>query len=158
MALRAISLNLFGHNADWPARLPALKEGLRRLRPDVLALQELVVDDTADQAAELLGPGYQVARHSGRAADAVGAAMASRWPLGTVREVDLHVTERTGDFRWCAALVAEVLAPPPLGPLLFVHHKPNWQYGYERERELQAVTCARFVEELVAPAATCRWC
>jgi hypothetical protein len=41
------------------------------------------------------------------------------------------VTERTGDFRWCAALVAEVLAPPPLGPLLFVHHKPTWQYGYE---------------------------
>ena len=22
------------------------------------------------------------------------------------------------------------MAPAPLGPLLFVHHKPSWQYGY----------------------------
>jgi endonuclease/exonuclease/phosphatase family metal-dependent hydrolase len=43
-----------------------------------------------------------------------------------------------------------VLAPPPLGPLLFVHHKPNWQHGYEHERELQAVSAARFVEQLLA--------
>jgi endonuclease/exonuclease/phosphatase family metal-dependent hydrolase len=46
--------------------------------------------------------------------------------------------------------VAEVLAPPPLGSLLFVHHKPTWPYGAERDRELQAVTTARFVEQLVA--------
>ena len=64
MALRAISLNLFGHNADWRARLPALQEGLRRLRPDVLALQEAVVDGTGDQAAELLGPEYHLAHQT----------------------------------------------------------------------------------------------
>ena len=115
MPLRAMSQNLFGHNADWPARREVLAAGLRRLRPDVLALQKAVVDDGNDQAAELLGPGYQIARHSGLAADGVGAAMVSRWPLGTVQEVDLHVTGRTADFPWCAAVVAEVLAPPPLG-------------------------------------------
>ena len=60
------------------------------------------------------------------------------------------MTGRTADFPWCAAVVAEILAPPPLGSLLLVHHKPSWQYGYERERELQAVTTARVVEELVA--------
>jgi endonuclease/exonuclease/phosphatase family metal-dependent hydrolase len=149
--LRVLTMNLLApQKGDYQRRRPVLAEGLGRLRPDVVTLQETVWGDGTDQATELLGPGYQVARHSGRAADGVGACLASRWPLGTVREVSLQVSGRTASMVWAAALVAEILAPPPLGPLLFVHHKPNWQYGYERERELQAVTTARFVEELVA--------
>ena len=149
--LRVLTLNLLAPDkADYRRRRPVLLEGLRRLRPDVAAFQETVWGEGADQAVDLLGPGYQVARHSGRAADGVGACLASRWPLGAVREQGLQVTGRTVSFVWGAVLAVEILAPPPLGPLLFVHHKPNWQYGYERERELQAVTSARFVEELVA--------
>jgi len=147
--IRVLTLNLLSsQHANWERRRPVLIDGLRTLRPDVVAFQETVWGNGYDQAADLLGPDFQVARHSGRSADGVGAATASRWPLGTIRELDLHLTARTADFPWCAAVVAEVLAPPPLGPLLFVHHKPNWQYGYERE--LQAVTTARFVEELLA--------
>jgi endonuclease/exonuclease/phosphatase family metal-dependent hydrolase len=134
-------------HADWDRRRPVLQAGLARLRPDVVALQETVWGNGYDQAADLLGPDFQVARHSGRSADGVGAVLASRFPLGTVREVDLHVTPRTAGFPWSAAVVAEVIAPDPVGPLLFVHHKPNWQIGYAYERERQAVTCARFVEE-----------
>jgi endonuclease/exonuclease/phosphatase family metal-dependent hydrolase len=148
--VRVLTLNLLApQHADWERRRPVLVDGLARLRPDVVALQETVWGDGYDQAADLLGPGLQVARHSGRSPDGVGAAVASRWPLGTSHEVDLHVTARTAGFPWCAALAVEVLAPPPLGPLLFVHHKPNWQHGYEHERELQAVTAARFVEALL---------
>jgi endonuclease/exonuclease/phosphatase family metal-dependent hydrolase len=118
--LRVLTLNLLspGH-ADWDRRRPVLADGLHKLRPDLVAFQETVWGEGTDQAADLLGPGYQVARHSGRSADGVGAVMASRWPLGAVREVDLHVTERTAGLP-------------------------------ERERELQAVITARFVEELVA--------
>jgi endonuclease/exonuclease/phosphatase family metal-dependent hydrolase len=149
--LRVLTLNLLSpDHADWERRRPVLRDGLRALRPDLVAFQETVWGTGDDQVADLLGPGYQVARHSGRSADGVGAALASRWPLGTVREVGLQVSGRTASMVWAAAVVAEVKAPPPLGPLLFVHHKPSWQYGYERERELQAVTSARFVEELVA--------
>jgi endonuclease/exonuclease/phosphatase family metal-dependent hydrolase len=149
--IRVLTLNLLSpQHANWERRRPILIDGLRRLRPDVVAFQETVWGNGYDQAADLLGPDFRVARHSGRSADGVGAAMASRWPLGTTREVDLHLTPRTADFPWCGALAAEVLAPPPLGRLLFVHHKPNWQHGYEHERELQAATAARFVEELVA--------
>jgi endonuclease/exonuclease/phosphatase family metal-dependent hydrolase len=76
----------------------------------------------------------------------VGAALASRWPIGVVREVDLHVVSRV-DPPWAAAVVvAEVELPPPFGLSVFVHHKPTYQVGYARERELQAVACARFVE------------
>jgi endonuclease/exonuclease/phosphatase family metal-dependent hydrolase len=149
--MRVLTLNLLAPDkGDYRRRRPVLAEGLARLRPDVVAFQETVWGDGADQAVELLGAGYEVARHPGRSADGVGAAMASRWPLGSVEQVDLRVPGRPPALSWAAAVVAEVLAPPPLGPLWFVHHKPTWPYGAERERELQAVTTARFVEELVA--------
>ena len=62
--------------------------------------------------------------------------------------MDLNVTPRTADFP-CTTIVAEVLAPDPIGPLLFVNHLPSYQLGFEYERELQTVAAARFVEELV---------
>jgi endonuclease/exonuclease/phosphatase family metal-dependent hydrolase len=148
--LRVMTLNLLSPDqGDWERRRPVLRAGLAEVRPHVIALQETVWGNGYDQAADLLGAGYHVARHSGRSADAVGAALASTWPLGTIREVDLHVTGRV-DLPWSAAVVAEVLAPPPIGPLLFVHHKPTYHVGYAYERELQAVACARFVEEQLA--------
>jgi endonuclease/exonuclease/phosphatase family metal-dependent hydrolase len=149
--LRVLTMNLLAPDqADWERRRPVLVDGLAALRPDVVALQETVWGDGDDQAADLLGPGVHVARHAGRSADGVGAVVASRWPLGTIREVDLHVTPRTAGFPWCAALTVEVLAPAPLGPVLLVHHKPSYEYGFARERELQAARTAAFVEELVA--------
>src|SRR5829696_1458958 len=150
--MRALSLNLFGRNADWPARRQALQEGLRRLRPDVLAIQEVVVDETGDQAAELLGPEYHLAHQSrGLVGDGRhhGASVASRWPILEVSEVGLHLTPRTGDYS-CGTVVAEVAAPASLGRLLVVSHGPSWAWWAEAERELQALAAARRIEELVA--------
>lgn len=79
----------------------------------------------------------------------MGATLASRWPLGPVHEVDLHVSDRV-DLPWCAAVVAEIVAPPPVGPMLLVHHKPTYAVGHAHERERQAVVTARFVEERLA--------
>ena len=77
----------------------------------------------------------------------MGVSIASRWPLGAVQEVDLHVTPRTAKLP-CVTLVAEVAAPDPVGPMLFVNHFPSWQPAFEHERELQAVLAARCIEEL----------
>jgi endonuclease/exonuclease/phosphatase family metal-dependent hydrolase len=149
--MRVVTLNLLAPDqAEYERRRPVLAAGLRALEADVVALQETVWDTEEDQAAELLGPGFHVARHSGRSPDGVGAVLASRWPLGEVREVDLRLTPRAADFPWCAAVLAEVLAPAPLGPLLVVHHKPSYQWGYGIERERQAVRTAREVEAVVA--------
>ena len=68
--------------------------------------------------------------------------------VGVIREVDLQVTPRI-DLPWSAALLAEVELPAPFGRSIFVHHKPTYQVGYARERELQALACARSVEEVV---------
>lgn len=147
--LRVVTLNLWGRRGDWDARRAVITEGLRRLQPDLVAFIEAIVTDGYDQAADVLGPEYQVAHQKEREPDGQGATIASRWPLDDVGEVDLNVTPRTDDFA-CTTLMAEVRAPDPIGPVLFVDHVPNWQLNYERERELQAVAAARAVEERVS--------
>jgi len=134
----------------WDERRAALTEGLDTLQPDVVAFQEAITGDGYDQVADLLGPGYHAVHQSvGLVGDGNhGASIASRWPLGEVREADLHLTPRTADYPR-GTLAAEVLAPEPIGPLLFVAHGPSHQLGYEFERERQSVTAARLIEELL---------
>ena len=57
------------------------------------------------------------------------------------------MTPRTDDFAW-GAMIAEVLAPDPVGTLLFVNHLPDWQLTHEHERELQTVIVGRAIEEI----------
>jgi endonuclease/exonuclease/phosphatase family metal-dependent hydrolase len=133
----------------WADRQAALAAGLRALRPDLVAFQEALKSDDFDQAAELLGPGYHLAHQRRREPDGSGASLASRWPIREVREVDLHVTPRTDGVFPSVTVLAEVDAPDPVGPLLFANHNPNFELEFERERELQAVTAARAIEQLV---------
>ena len=121
MAIRVMTTNVLAPDqARWDRRRAVLQAEFARLNPDVLAIQEVA-------SAGFLDPRYTVAWHSRRSADGVGAALASRWPLGEVGEVDLHVTDRTAGFPWAAAVVAEVLAPVPF---FFAHHKPSWPLPY----------------------------
>jgi endonuclease/exonuclease/phosphatase family metal-dependent hydrolase len=154
--VRVATLNLWGRSGAWDERRSVLIDGFRQLRPNIVALQEVVKTDGYDQASDLLGPEFRIAHHGGRSEDGTGAAIASRWPLGELLEADLHVTPRVDPANgWIGRVAAaEVLAPDPVGPLLFVHHKPTWQRGFERERELQAVAAARFVEELLGENGT----
>jgi endonuclease/exonuclease/phosphatase family metal-dependent hydrolase len=148
--VRVMTINVLSpEHADWERRRAVLRSGLETLHPDVVALQETATVNGDEQLHDLLGPDYRVVWHSARSADGVGAALASRWPIGAVAEVSLHVTSRV-DLPWAAAVLAEVALPEPFGTTLFVHHKPTYEVGYARERELQAVACARQVEKQVA--------
>ena len=149
--VRVATLNLWGRHGAWDKRRSVLIDGFRELLPDLVAFQEAIVGNGYDQVTDLLGAGYHVVHQAGRSEDGTGAAIASRWPLGEVREADWHVTARVDPAHgWIGSVaVAEIFAPDPVGALLFVHHKPSWQWGFEHERELQAVAAARFVEELV---------
>jgi endonuclease/exonuclease/phosphatase family metal-dependent hydrolase len=131
-----------------------LAKGFNKLSPDLVAFQEAVVEDECDQVTDILGEGYHLANQTDREygmggdiEDGQGISVASRWPLGEVWEPDLNVTARTEDFA-CGAIIAEVLAPEPIGPLLFVNHLPNWQLTHERERELQTAIVGRTIEEI----------
>lgn len=152
--VRVATLNVWGRRGTWADRRAVLIEGFRELQPDVVAFQEAIKTEEYDQVLDLLGPDVHVAHQTGREPDrqgdpeeGQGISLASRWPLGDVRDVDLHVTPRIADFA-CATLVAEILAPDPVGPLLFVNHLPNWQLAFEHERELQSVVAARVIEDL----------
>ena len=154
--LRLATLNLWGRRGDWRRRRDALRTGFNELAPDLLAAQEVVQTADYDQLRDILGNDLEIQHHSERETGnppdverGQGISIASRWPVDAVHEVDL--TARTSDFA-CSTLIAEIDAPPPIGPLLFVNHLPSWQLAYEHERELQAVAAATELERLVAHA------
>jgi endonuclease/exonuclease/phosphatase family metal-dependent hydrolase len=149
-------MNIFGRRADWTARRRLLREAVRRLDPDLLALQEAVVTDDHDQVADVVGGEmhllHQRAREPGGPGDVEpgqGISIASRWPIASAEEIALDVTPRTAGFA-SGTIVASIEVPGPIGPLLFVNHLPDWQLAHERERELQAVRVAARIEALVA--------
>jgi endonuclease/exonuclease/phosphatase family metal-dependent hydrolase len=146
--IRVLTFNILSaDHANWERRRQVARSGLRAIRPDIVALQETTPGQARDQTTDLLGPGYHVAEHPSRSEDTVGSALASRWPFTAVHELDLSVAPRVP---FAAAVLAEVQLPRPFGLTVFVHHEAAYQFGYERERELQAVACARFVEDHLA--------
>lgn len=145
--MRILTLNLFARHGAWEERRPMVRDGLRSLRPDLVAFQEAVRTEQYDQVVDLLGSDFHLVDHPGRSADGVGATLASRWPVVEARQVGLRVSDRV-TLPWCGTVAAEI-ATPDAGPLLFVHHKPSWQLGLERERELEALAATRLIEEIV---------
>lgn len=147
-SLRILTFNLFGQHACWDDRRRVIQDGLARLAPDLMTLQETVVTDTVDQVRELVGEHYQIVHSRKRADDGIGISTVSRWPIADMLEVDLAVSERHGDFP-CTALLTEIDAPAPSGPIVLVNHFPDWQLDHEVERERQAVIVVRAIEEFI---------
>lgn len=147
--MRFVTLNTWGMRGDWESRLSVFRDGFAALDADIVVLQETIRTEQLDQAREMLGASYHFAEQQHRETDGQGITTASRWPFGTVSEVDFHVTDRTHEFA-CTALVTEVLAPEPLGRIWVANHFPDFQLDHERERRLQSVAAARRLEALVA--------
>jgi endonuclease/exonuclease/phosphatase family metal-dependent hydrolase len=147
--LRVATLNLWSVGGVWNGRREVLCDGFRALQADVIAFQEAYKTDERDTAREILGPDYQLVHQTrGLLDDGNCAVIASRWPILDVTELDQQLGPRTADFP-ATTMAAEVELPPPIGHVLFVNHLPSWKPELERERELQTVAAARFVEERV---------
>jgi endonuclease/exonuclease/phosphatase family metal-dependent hydrolase len=148
--LRVLTLNLWGTSGDWAKRRAAIAAGVRALDPDLIALQEVVKTQKRDTAAEVVGEGYSLHHQTiGRHGGELCIAIACRWPVAEVREIDHERTPRMRDFP-VGTLLAEVKAPRAVGPLLFVNHLPAWELAHELERERQTVAAARLIEEIVS--------
>ncbi len=146
MSVRTVTFNVLSYDHAEPSRRREVAAaGLRALRPDIVALQETTLGVGIDEAHELLGEDYHVQEHASRPADEVGSVLASRWPISPVAVIDLAVLPRVPS---AAALAASVNLPDPFGSALLVHQHAAFQYGYTAEREMQALTCARRIEEL----------
>ena len=146
--IRAVTQNLWGTRGAWNLRRRVLASGLRELQPDLISFQEAIKTANHDTVGDLLGQEFHVAYQRHPDPDGQSAAIASRWPIRSIEEVDIHVTPRTAGSA-CTTMVAEIEAPDPFGSLLFVNHLPNWQLDFEFERERQAATAARFLESLI---------
>ncbi|MFC7550053.1 endonuclease/exonuclease/phosphatase family protein [Plantactinospora sp. GCM10030261] len=144
--MRTATMNIFGEGPDWEYRRTVLAAGFADLAPDLVTLQEVVVDGGRDQAREILGAGYHLVRQREVGAARMSAVIASRWPIGRTVEVNLHLTEGSAS----TTMISEIDAPAPIGPLWLVHHLPDWWLDHEHERQLQAVAAARTVAELAA--------
>jgi endonuclease/exonuclease/phosphatase family metal-dependent hydrolase len=140
--LRCATYNILGPaNPDWERRRIVIRDALRALEADVVALQEVSVDHVED----LLGPGYSVTPFSARGEDGTGAVLATRAPHRVLEEIDQRTPEHGEDLPWCATLVVELESP--VGPLVVAHHKPSWPFPLEVEREQQARRAALAVEQ-----------
>jgi endonuclease/exonuclease/phosphatase family metal-dependent hydrolase len=147
--LRVLTFNLLTlESASGRERNDVVRRLLPDLRPDVVALQEVTRGPDFDQAVELLGPEFTIVDLPGWTPQHVGECLASRWPLGEVFTLDRPLEGHEGAR--AVAVAVEVLAPTPVGRLLAVHHKAAYQLQLEHVREQQALSTARFVEELCA--------
>ncbi|WP_232668235.1 endonuclease/exonuclease/phosphatase family protein [Pseudonocardia sp. TRM90224] len=142
-SVRVLTYNLLTiDSAHGAVRHRVARDRLRALRPDVVALQEVCRRADLDQAADLLGPEFDVVDLPGRVAG-VGECLAVRWPVRQVALLDVPLPGGA------CATAAAVEIDAPVGPLLAVHHRGTFELDAEHVRERQAVATARFVEELV---------
>ena len=93
--MRVVTLNVWGPGENWEIRRPVLVEGLRKLRPDLVALQETIVRAGCDQVRELFGDELTIVHQKRRQSrDGMGVSIVSRWPVRQIHELDLHLTDQ----------------------------------------------------------------
>ncbi|TWI04557.1 endonuclease/exonuclease/phosphatase family metal-dependent hydrolase [Luteimonas cucumeris] len=81
-----VTLNLYHDKADWPKRLPLILAELKRLRPDVIALQEVLGHETLPNQAQTIADalGYRFVFSSTDPVDSprrYGNALLTRHPI-----------------------------------------------------------------------------
>jgi endonuclease/exonuclease/phosphatase family metal-dependent hydrolase len=141
--LRILTINVQNDEGD-RQRQQLLNRELRRLDPDVVALQEVVHDPDRNQLDELLDGTGLHGTHQAQAmaytppfADRYGgSAVATRWPHRVVEVLDLRFAEAS-DLPWCTLAVAVPL--PGEGDVLFIACSGFWRLDAESARERQAV-------------------
>ena len=148
--MRVATLNLWSVGGDWNGRCEVLRYGFRELAADVIGFQEAYKTEDRDTVAEILDSDLHIVHQTtGLLGDGNCAAVASRWPIRELHELDQQLTPRCADFP-VTTLIAEIEAPEPIGRLLFVNHLPSWKPQLEYEREQQTVAAVCWIEERIA--------
>lgn len=141
--LRVLTLNVWNQEGD-PRRIGLINHELRRLDPDLVALQEVVQTSERDQLDDLLSGTGLHGTHQAQVMPTAppwverygGSAVATRWPHRVVEVLDPRLAD-AGDVPWC--MVAVVVPLPGEGDLLFIGATTAWRLAAESVRERQVV-------------------
>lgn len=130
--MRILAMNVQNLEGD-SRRQNILHTELRRLSPDLVALQEVIQSEERRQLDELLADTGLEATHQAQvlAYDppwvdrSGGTAIASRWPHQVVEALDLRLL----DIPWCT--LAAVVDIPGAGEMLFIGTTASWRLDAE---------------------------
>lgn len=139
---RAATLNIWHRSAPWEARLVAIREGMKTIRPDVIGMQEVLVYEGFDQGKLIAdGLGYEVAwsMSSPNYGYPVGNAILSRWPILETRSIALP-NGGSDESR----ILLYALVDAPFGKLPFFTTHLNWKlhHGHIRQQQVRALAAA----------------
>jgi endonuclease/exonuclease/phosphatase family metal-dependent hydrolase len=141
--LRIATLNVWNTEGD-RRRPDIINRELRRLHPDLIALQEVVQTPNVRMLDRLLDGLNLQATHQADIQSFIppfserygGSAIATRWEHRAVEALDLRVAG-AADVPW--ATLAAVVQIPRLGELLFIATTAAWRPAAEVAREQQAI-------------------
>jgi endonuclease/exonuclease/phosphatase family metal-dependent hydrolase len=143
--LRILTLNIWNRQGPWDQRLPLIREGIRRLDPDVVGLQEVLEHGGRSQADEIReGLGYEAVfgpAHELGGGVRFGNAALSRWPIAASGVFPLPAGESDENR---SLLFAEVASPHGTVPFFVTHL--NWKFHHGVVREQQVVAIAGHVK------------
>jgi endonuclease/exonuclease/phosphatase family metal-dependent hydrolase len=141
--LRIVTINVQNTEGD-PRRTEVINRELRRLAPDLVALQEVVQSPECKQLDELLdGTGLQGTHQSDMTRYRPpwierygGSALATRWSHDVLESLDLRGAD-ANDVPW--STLAAAVRVPDAGELLFIAASSSWRPEAEAARERQAM-------------------
>lgn len=153
--MRILTLNCWNISPPYAERLALIREGIERLAPDLIGMQEIIVRrDGVDMGADILdGLGYESAfgaafrwseaggplPHDAEG-DAFGNLVASRFPIERSAVHELPGVE-TGERR--SVVATHVVTPH--GRLAFLTTHFNWRLHHGFVRERQAIALGKLI-------------
>jgi endonuclease/exonuclease/phosphatase family metal-dependent hydrolase len=143
MRVRVLTLNVWNTEGD-PRRPDIINQELRRLKPDLIALQEVVQTSGTRMLDRLVdGLGLHVTHQCDVQKFAPpfsggygGSALATRWEHKMLETLDLRIAGAS-DIPW--ATLAAAVTLPGLGEMLFIAATAAWRPAAEATRESQAL-------------------
>ena len=142
--LRVVSWNVWWRYGPWERRRPVIEAALRTLDADVIALQEVWDDGTANLAADLaqvLDRNHIYQGAEKRNGLGFGNAILSRWPVTRTDWRPLPGEQESEEGR--CVVFAEL--DGPRGPVQVFATHLNWRFHHSHIRQRQVAEIARFV-------------